>query len=105
MAVHLAEGQTTNEDKDDDDDDDYETDLEGYNVTLSVAAFCARGHHRSVAFIEELAIRKWPREWEVRVIHHDLNRAKSAHGKKHWDGMDKPKGRQAGGFDLVLGNE
>ncbi|KAM7217133.1 hypothetical protein V8F06_007532 [Rhypophila decipiens] len=103
MAAHLAEGRTTNENKDDDDDD--ETDLDGYSVTLSVAAFCARGHHRSVAFIEELAIRKWPSKWEVRVVHRDLNREKSAHGKKHRDGMGKNRGRQAGGFDLVLGNE
>lgn len=70
--------------------------------SLSVAAFCARGHHRSVAFVEELASRRWPAEWEIRVVHRDLHRERSSNGKRN---RGTRQGRQAGGFDLVLGDE
>jgi hypothetical protein len=53
-------------------------------VTLSVAAFCARGHHRSVAFVEDLATRAWPPEWEVRLltgIFMSVTRARGSRGK------------------------
>jgi RNase adaptor protein for sRNA GlmZ degradation len=43
---------------------------------LAVSVFCARGKHRSVAFVEELARRAWPREWEVQVNHRDLEKAR-----------------------------
>ncbi|KAH8653370.1 hypothetical protein BX600DRAFT_440452 [Xylariales sp. PMI_506] len=43
---------------------------------LTVGAFCARGHHRSVAFIEELAAKPWPGEWLVRVVHRDINKSR-----------------------------
>ena len=70
---------------------------------LSVAAFCARGHHRSVAFVEELAGRGWPRGWEVRVGHRDLeSHGRSRGGKQRRGGR---QGKEVGGFGLVLGEE
>jgi hypothetical protein len=82
--------------------------MSGLDVTtsdgtvLSVAAFCARGHHRSVGFIEELAARTWPSGWEVRVVHRDLHSHRSSQGKKRKGKEDR---RAAGGFHLVLGDE
>ena len=75
----------------------------GGSRVLSVAAFCARGHHRSVAFVEELAGRGWPRGWEVEVVHRDLeSHGRSRGGKQRRGGR---QGKQAGGFGLVLGGE
>jgi RNase adaptor protein for sRNA GlmZ degradation len=74
----------------------------GEKTSFSVAAFCARGHHRSVAFVEELAARAWPSGWEVRVVHRDLQSGRSRQGKQK---RGKPNGREAGGFHLVLGDE
>lgn len=51
---------------------------------LRVSAFCARGHHRSVAFVEELARRAWPTEWGVKVVHRDVH-------KRHPDATVKQK--------------
>lgn len=51
-----------------------ELDDEG-RPTLRVGVFDVRGRHRSVAFAEELALRNWPAEWEVRVLHRDLGRS------------------------------
>jgi hypothetical protein len=82
--------------------------MSGLDVTtsagtvLSVAAFCARGHHQSSGFIEELATRTWPSGWEVRVVHRDLNSHRSHQGKKR---KCREDGRVAGGFYLVLGDE
>ncbi|KAF2683510.1 hypothetical protein K458DRAFT_419109 [Lentithecium fluviatile CBS 122367] len=42
-------------------------------VILRVGCNCALGHHRSVAFVEELARRDWPKEWQVQVEHRDLH--------------------------------
>ena len=33
---------------------------------------CGSGHHRSVAFAEELRRRDWPGEWKVEVSHRDV---------------------------------
>lgn len=44
--------------------------------TLSVGASCARGHHRSVAFVEELSRKSWPKHWQVRVVHRDINQSR-----------------------------
>ncbi|KAH7131969.1 hypothetical protein B0J11DRAFT_520449 [Dendryphion nanum] len=48
---------------------------------LRVGCNCALGHHRSVAFVCELAARAWPKTWEVRVLHRDLDRKRSG-GKR-----------------------
>ncbi len=71
-------------------------------AVLSVAAFCARGHHRSVAFVEELATRSWPSGWEVRVVHRELQNGRPRQGKER---RGKRNGAAAGGFHLVLGDD
>jgi hypothetical protein len=38
---------------------------------LRLGCFCARGYHRGVAFVEELARRAWAEEWGVEVVHRD----------------------------------
>lgn len=76
---------------------------EADEVVLSVAAFCARGHHRSVGFVEELGGRKWPEGWEVRVVHRDLKSGREGRkGKGKARGGDRGR-REVGGFGLVLG--
>ncbi|KAK5658943.1 hypothetical protein OQA88_1760 [Cercophora sp. LCS_1] len=63
---------------------------------LSVSVFCARGQHRSVAFVEELAKRAW--KCDVRVAHRDL-------GKERRDKKGRDKGRDRGGFGIANGEE
>lgn len=100
MTEALGESDDeTDEGHSEDDDNDHDSNVK---PTLSVAVFCARGHHRSVAFVEELAGRRWPAEWEVQVIHRDLHRERSGNGKRK---RGSRQGRRAGGFDLVLGDE
>jgi hypothetical protein len=49
------------------------------------------GRHRSVAFVEELARREWPSEWEVQIYHRDVDQARSQRkGDCHkWSRRDK----------------
>lgn len=102
------ENDTQDDEGDGDGDSHEEDDGEAGRSTdediLSVAAFCARGHHRSVAFVEELARRKWPPGWEVRVVHRDLGKARSQQGKGHGRGGRGGSRRAAGGFHLVHGD-
>jgi hypothetical protein len=53
---------------------------------LRVGVFCEMGRHRSVAFVEELGRRKWPREWEVEVVHRDVDKR-----RKKEKGRDKSR--------------
>ena len=41
-------------------------------AVLRVGCLCGSGHHRSVAFAEQLSKIEWPSEWEVMVSHRDL---------------------------------
>lgn len=41
-------------------------------VKVTVAVFCVRGRHRSVAVAEDLAKCEWLQGWEVRVWHRDV---------------------------------
>ncbi|OCL06263.1 hypothetical protein AOQ84DRAFT_277665, partial [Glonium stellatum] len=41
-------------------------------AVLRVGCNCALGHHRSVAFVEELVTRQWPRDWSVQIVHRDV---------------------------------
>lgn len=52
---------------------DRKTGLPSHRI-LRISSFCVAGHHRSVAFAEELARLRWPEDWEVRVHHRDLGR-------------------------------
>jgi RNase adaptor protein for sRNA GlmZ degradation len=60
---------------------------------LRVGVFCVRGRHRSVAFAEELALREWPKEWEVRVVHRDLARSRKDAGGRRPDRRNSSFGR------------
>jgi RNase adaptor protein for sRNA GlmZ degradation len=57
---------------------------------LSVGCFCERGKHRSVAFVEELGRRKWPKQWIVRVVHRDVHTGRDSTGK-HIGNMRKTR--------------
>jgi hypothetical protein len=65
----------------DDGDDEEEFDDEDRPM-LRVGMLCVRGRHRSVAFAEELGLREWPKEWEVRVVHRDLGRSRKDNGRR-----------------------
>lgn len=45
---------------------------EGESAVLRVGCLCGSGHHRSVAFAEQLGKIDWPEEWEVKIEHRDL---------------------------------
>jgi RNase adaptor protein for sRNA GlmZ degradation len=45
---------------------------DGEVAVVRVGCLCGSGHHRSVAFAEQLGKIKWPEEWDVRVEHRDL---------------------------------
>lgn len=53
---------------------------------LIVGCFCELGKHRSVAFVEELARKPWPNEWDVEICHRDVeqsnNKSKNQHHHK-----------------------
>lgn len=63
------------------------------NRLLRVGAFCARGRHRSVAFVEELSRRSWPATWEIQVAHRDLFKKMKSNQRGH---------RKSGGHKAVL---
>lgn len=75
-----------------DEDDGEETDDED-RPKLRVSVFCVRGRHRSVAFAEELALRSWPGNWEVRVVHRDLGRSRKEAGGRKPDRRGSGPGR------------
>ena len=56
-------------------------------AVLRVGCNCALGHHRSVAFVEELARRKWPRNWSVQLIHRDIDRPRGNDKKARGKGL------------------
>jgi hypothetical protein len=65
-------------DEEDDDGESSDSDSRGEDaVVLRVGCNCALGHHRSVAFVCELASKPWPKDWTVEVVHRDLERKRS----------------------------
>lgn len=56
---------------------------DGKSTELRVGCFCEVGRHRSVAFVEELARRKWPSDWEVEIYHRDVDQSKSKNKNQH----------------------
>jgi hypothetical protein len=46
------------------------------STQLIVGCFCAIGKHRSVAFVEELARKQWPDDWNVEICHRDVDNVK-----------------------------
>jgi hypothetical protein len=86
------DGEGRGEDGVDEDEEDEGEELDDEErPTLRVGVFCVRGRHRSVALVEELGQREWPKEWEVRVVHRDLgrsNRKGSIGGKRGFNRRD-----------------
>lgn len=78
--------------------DEGDSDLEDPSrPTLRVGMFCAKGKHRSVAFVEELAARRWPAQWDIKVTHRDLNKPKNV-------GTRQRKDRRISKFTSGLGD-
>lgn len=48
------------------------TDNPTMEISLTVGCYCERGKHRSVAFVEELGRKPWPKEWVVETVHRDV---------------------------------
>ena len=76
------EGHRSSEDEEEDKDEHDSTE-----AVLRVGCNCALGHHRSVAFVEELARRKWPRNWSVQLIHRDIDRPRGNDKKARGKGL------------------
>ncbi|KAF2178556.1 hypothetical protein K469DRAFT_329786 [Zopfia rhizophila CBS 207.26] len=47
-------------------------------LILRVGCNCALGHHRSVAFVCELAQRPWPKDWHIEAVHRDIEKKRAA---------------------------
>jgi hypothetical protein len=62
---------------------DHAGDIDDRSTELRVGCFCELGRHRSVAFVEELARRKWPSEWEVEVCHRDVDQSRGKNKNQH----------------------
>ncbi|KAF2730423.1 hypothetical protein EJ04DRAFT_579891 [Polyplosphaeria fusca] len=72
------------------------TETSGSEATvLRVGCKCALGHHRSVAFVSELAARPWPKEWEVRIIHRDLAKKRAGSERSRQKASWKAKRQQS----------
>lgn len=56
---------------------DYAENADDRSTELLVGCFCELGRHRSVAFVEELARKGWPSEWEVKIRHRDVDQSKN----------------------------
>ncbi|KZP06681.1 hypothetical protein FIBSPDRAFT_876290 [Athelia psychrophila] len=61
--------------------EDSDREAGGAQASVAVGVNCAMGRHRSVAFVEELSKRKWPRDWVVVASHRDVDKPRG-HGKK-----------------------
>ncbi len=83
------------QDKEAEDDDDSENENNNQSdeeegsstnnspLILRISCFCALGHHRSVAFVHTLAqSSSWPRDWEIQVVHRDVDKKRSSEGGK-----------------------
>ncbi|KAF7192588.1 hypothetical protein HII31_06050 [Pseudocercospora fuligena] len=91
-APDLGSESVHSDDEVDSDEDEVDDEAEITNVPdLTVDVSCERGKHRSVAFAEELAGRKW-KDWNVQVIHRDVK------SKRKQDEKFKDKQKRRGGF-------
>lgn len=79
-----AEGDEDDEDTEDRENEDVENKDEenDESILLRVGCNCALGHHRSVAFVCELASRDWPKDWLVQVEHRDLEKKRSGNARE-----------------------
>ena len=58
------------------------TDNHTTEISLTVSCYCERGKHRSVAFVEELGRKPWPKEWVVEIVHRDVDVQRDKNGAK-----------------------
>ena len=69
-------------------------------VLLRVGCNCALGHHRSVAFVCELAARAWPKDWVVEVVHRDLDKKRSGNARTRQKASWKDDRSKKAGLEL-----
>lgn len=64
---------------------------------VRVGCLCGSGHHRSVAFAEQLGKVKWSEDesWEIRVVHRDLTKGVEEMKRARSDKKEKEE-RDAG---------
>lgn len=68
---------------------------EDQSLRLTAACFCEQGRHRSVAFVEELARKEWPDEWDVEIRHRDVeNHGSKSKSQRHPGHKDSRKNNQ-----------
>ncbi|KAF2015931.1 hypothetical protein BU24DRAFT_450561 [Aaosphaeria arxii CBS 175.79] len=67
---------------------------ESRSIVFRVGCNCALGHHRSVAFVTELAARPWPKDWEVQVVHRDLEKKRTGGSRSKQKSAWKGKRRE-----------
>jgi hypothetical protein len=98
----LAEGGEDGDDEGEDEDEDHNKSppLES-QIILRVGINCALGHHRSVAFVCELAARSWPKDWMVEIVHRDLEKKRSGGARERQKAVQKGRRRfeDGGGSD------
>lgn len=63
-------------------------------VILRVGCNCALGHHRSVAFVEELSRRSWPKEWQIHIEHRDLDKKRAGGARRNQKAKFRDKMRE-----------
>ncbi|KAF2810223.1 uncharacterized protein BDZ99DRAFT_416440 [Mytilinidion resinicola] len=78
------------------------SDEELESPVLRVGCNCALGHHRSVAFVEELARLEWPGDWRVQIVHRDVDKKRASGARAQQKGqwrVAKQESRLGGGHD------
>jgi RNase adaptor protein for sRNA GlmZ degradation len=97
----LAEKAEDEDGDGDDDEDDNESPSSESQIVLRVGINCALGHHRSVAFVCELAARPWPKDWLVEIVHRDLEKKRSGGARERQKAVQKGRRRfeDGGGND------
>ncbi|KAF2792716.1 hypothetical protein K505DRAFT_278307 [Melanomma pulvis-pyrius CBS 109.77] len=96
----IANGEVEIEENLDDLDEDQCISSSVPSILLRVGCNCALGHHRSVAFVCELAARSWPKDWLVEVVHRDLEKKRGGGAREKQKTMHKARRRfEDGGMD------
>lgn len=72
-------------------------------AVVRVGCLCGSGHHRSVAFAEQLGKIEWPGEWSVRVNHRDLtDGVREEKREKERDAVAGAKARKVAEGDVEI---
>lgn len=89
----ITDVSDTDEDDEDEEDEEEEDEDDESEVDIDIGICCELGRHRSVAVVETLGRRKWPKGWRVVVDHRDVHRQRSE--------MSKRKGTRGRGRDHI----